>query len=77
MNLERTLGGDRRARARGESGQLSWLRALAHRHELFGGGRMNRDGAIEIALGPGGQSGDVVVLAWSGAGGKRLRGACG
>ena len=33
------------------------------------------DGAIELALGPGGQRGDVAALARGGAGGKRLRGA--
>ncbi len=33
------------------------------------------DGAIELAVGPRGQRGDVVALARCGAGGKRLRGA--
>src|SRR5262249_11220694 len=33
------------------------------------------DGTIELAFGPGGQGGDVVVLARGGAGGKRLCGA--
>ena len=33
------------------------------------------DGTIELALGPGGQGGDVAALARGGAGGKRLRGA--
>ena len=33
------------------------------------------DGAIEFALGPGVQRGDVAALARGGAGGKRLRGA--
>ena len=33
------------------------------------------DGAIELAVGPGGQRGDVAALARRGAGGKRLRGA--
>ena len=33
------------------------------------------DGTIELAIGPGGQGGDMVALARRGAGGKRLRGA--
>ena len=33
------------------------------------------DGTIELALGPGGQGGDVAALARGGTGGERLRGA--